>query len=280
MVPRRLQILAERQQVDAAAAQVGDRVLDLGIGLAEAQHQAALGGCAKALGAGQHMERALVAGARIAHRGRQAAHRLEVLREDVRARREDRRHGLRAALEVGRQRLDPGGRGTALDGADAGRVVRRAAIRQIVPIDRREHHVVETHQRHRLGHVGRLVGVQPAARIAGVDGAKPAGAGADAAHEHDGGDAGVPALADVGAVGFLADRGQRVLANKTPHLAVAPSRADAHAQPRRLWPALRLGLAGPRIEIDRLDAVLDGGEALGRVVFASARRLGRHRLIA
>ena len=38
-----------------------------------------------------------------------------------------------------------------------------------------------------------------------MNGAEPTAAGADVAEEHDGGGALAPALADVGAVGFLAD---------------------------------------------------------------------------
>ena len=117
-----------------------------------------------------------------------------------------------------------------LDRADAVRVVLRAAVRQVVAIHRREHDVLEAHELDGVRDVLRLLGIEPAARVAGIHRAEAAGARAHRAHQHDGGRAGVPALADVRALRFLADRGEPMLAHDALHgretfAAPAPSRA-------------------------------------------------------
>jgi hypothetical protein len=143
MVQRRPQVLPEGDEVHSRAPQVGERGIDLGLGLTESQHEAALGeyGGAVGLGVRQHRQRLLVARARIAHRMCQSAHCLDVLRKHLDAG-IDHRLDVRAyAAEVRRQRLDGGGWIAALDRGDAGRVMRRAPIGQIVAVDRGEHHV-------------------------------------------------------------------------------------------------------------------------------------------
>ena len=111
-----------------------------------------------------------------------------------------------------------------------------------------------------------LLGVEPAARVAGVDRAEAAGARADLAHQHDRGGAGVPALADVRALGFLADRRQPVLAHRAAHVVEAAASRHRSAQPG--------GLAARRQRrprARRLDAVLDRGEALSVRYFSPLR---------
>ena len=116
-------------------------------------------------------------------------------------------------LEIGRERLDGSARVEPLDLTHAGCKVRRATIRQVVAIDRRQHDVLEAHQLHGARGVGGFVGVEPAARVAGVDGAETAGARAHLAHQHDRRGARVPALADVRALGFLAHGGEAMVAH-------------------------------------------------------------------
>ena len=160
---------------------------------------------------GEHAQRLLVAGARISDGMGQAAHRLDVLRENIQAGVDDRLDVREHPLEVRRQRLDRGVGITALDGPNTGGVVAGAAIRQIIPVDRSQHDVFELHQLDTAGGVLRLVRIQPAMRITGIDGAETAGAGANRAHEHDRGGARIPALTDVRALRLLADGGEAVL---------------------------------------------------------------------
>ena len=112
--------------------------------------------------------------------------------------------------------------------------MRRAAIRQVVAIHAGEHDVGELHQCHALGHVGRLVGIEPAARIAGIHRTEAAGARAHRAHQHDGGGAGIPAFADVRALGFLAHGGELVRVHVAARCARSARRRRQCLQPARL----------------------------------------------
>jgi hypothetical protein len=91
--------------------------------------------------------------------------------------------------------------------------MRCAAIGQIIPIDRGEHHVLEPHELDRTCNVLGLLGIEPPAWIARVHRAEAAGPRAHGSHEHDGGSARVPAFADVGALRLFADRAQAVVAD-------------------------------------------------------------------
>ncbi len=86
-------------------------------------------------------ERLLVAGARVAHLVRQPLDGLEILREHVETRIDDRCDVGEVAGEVRRQRFDGRPRAARFDRADAVGVMPRAAVRQVVAIDRRQHDV-------------------------------------------------------------------------------------------------------------------------------------------
>ena len=110
-----------------------------------------------------------------------------------------------------------------------------------------------------VGDVFLLGWIEPA-RQAGLDVAKGAGAGAHVAHDHEGGVALLPALADVGAAGLLAHRVQAVLAHDAARLGIAerPRRLYAYprglTQRRRLRPVRLLGMARPdRRRCKRID---------------------------
>ena len=113
--------------------------------------------------------------------------------------------GVRHAPEVGGQHLDGAGGALRVDGGDHLRPVARAAVRQVVAVDRGDHGVAQAHHRHRLGHVLGLLRVGAGRRPAGGHGAEAAAAGADVTQDHEGGRAVLaPALVDVGAAGLLA----------------------------------------------------------------------------
>ncbi len=90
--------------------------------------------------------------------------------------------------------------------------MRSAAVVEIVAIDRRDHDMGKAELRHGLRDVLGFVRIEPA-RQAGLHVAERTGARAGVAHDHEGGVRLVPALADIGAAGFLADRVQAVLAD-------------------------------------------------------------------
>jgi hypothetical protein len=80
---RGTQVLAQREDVHARRAQVIHRLEYFFVGLAQTQHKTALGEHVGAvpLRMRQHCQRLRIAGARVAHRMREAAYGLQVLRE-------------------------------------------------------------------------------------------------------------------------------------------------------------------------------------------------------
>ena len=225
VVAARRQVLADRQHVDVVGAHVAHHLQDLLVGLAEADHQAALGRHLRRefLEALQQVEREGVVGARTRFLV-QARRGLEVVVHHVGRRRlQDVQRAVHAAAEVGRQDLDLRA-GRELAGLpDALDEVRRAAVAQVVAVDAGDDHVLELQRGDRLGQVERLVGVE---RIgpAVADVAERAAPGALVAHDHEGRGALAEALADVRAGRFLADRVQLVLAQDLLDLVEAGGR--------------------------------------------------------
>ncbi len=177
---------------------------------------------------------------------------------------------LEAAGKIRGQRLDRGLRHARMDRAHAGRVMRGAAVGEVVAVDRGQHHVFEIHQRDRIGDVARFGMIEPALRIAGADRAEPARARAHLAHQHQGRGAAAPAFADVRAFRFGADRVQLVAAHDVTHFLELAATRQPHAQPRRL----ALDAAHQAVGV-RADAVLDRAHAVGGDVFAAALGRGR-----
>ena len=138
----------------------------------------------------------------------------------------------------------------------------RAAVRQIVAVDRCEDDVLETHERDGPGRILDLLRVEPAPGIARVDGAEAARARADRAHEHDRRRAVHPALADVRTHRLLADRRKPMRPHGILEPQVALARRNPGLEPRRL----RQRRIVPGVATDLL-AVLDGREALCGPVF-------------
>src|SRR5262245_18911838 len=87
MILRRLQVLTERQDVDLRRADVVHRFDELGLGLAESEHETRLGqhGRAVMLRVREHRERFLITRALIANRLREPAHGLDILCEHFEA---------------------------------------------------------------------------------------------------------------------------------------------------------------------------------------------------
>ena len=103
----------------------------------------------------------------------------------------------------------------------------------VVAIDRRDHHVLQAEGPDRVGDPGRLVEIERR-RLAVRHRAVAAGARADVAEDHERGGAVMPALADVRAAGFLADRVQAEAAHQRLQLEVPGRTGRAHLQPGRL----------------------------------------------
>ncbi len=143
---------------------------------------------------------------------RQARHRLEVVGEHVGPCLQDGVDGAGVALEVAGEDLEHQLGRAALHRPDGGGPVGGAAVAQVVAIHTGDDSVAQVelgeHGRHPLGLLG--VGRQ---RAAGGDVTEATRTGADAAEDHDGQRAAVPALPDVGAGGALAHGVQAELAD-------------------------------------------------------------------
>ena len=144
------------------------------------------------------------------------------------------------AEEVGREDLHFRNRQLALDRTDRRGVVRRAAIGEVVPVDRGHDDMGELHLRGRLGEPERLERVRRAVGLPRVHVAVAARTRARVAEDLEGRRSPPPALADVRAARLLADRVEPALAHEPLDLEVAGVRARcAHLHPLR--PARALG---------------------------------------
>ena len=138
----------------------------------------------------------------------------------------------------GVEHLDARLRQLGLDRPDRRREVAGAAVGDVVAVDRGDDDVLELHLRRSLADAERLECVGRILRLAGVDVAVAAGAGARVAENLEGRRAAPPALGDVRAAGLLADGVQREAVQKLLDVevaAVGARRADFHP----------LGPAGP-----------------------------------
>ena len=169
-------------------------------------------------------------------------HRFEVVVEHVGLGRDHDLERAGLAQEVGRQDLDGGLRRAGADGVDHVGEMLRAAISEVVAVDRGDDHVLETELLHRLGDAFGLVRIERL-RQAGLHVAEGAGAGAGVAHDHEGGVLLLPALADIGAARLLADRHELVLAHDPVGLGPFGRAGRLDADPVGL--ALLNGLIGP-----------------------------------
>ena len=231
----RLQVLADGQHVHVVGAHVAHHVQDFLVGLAQANHQAGLGADVGILRLVvlEQLQRVRVVGAR-AGLLVQARHGFQVVVHHVRrGAAEDVDGDVQAAAEVGHQGFDlSAGRGCA-HRVDAVGEVLGAAVAQVVAVHRGHHHVLQPHRRHTFGQVLGLVGVQRVG-AAVADVAERAAAGADVAHDHEGGGALAEAFADIGAGGFFAHGVQLLIAQDLLDFVEALAIGQLGADPLRL----------------------------------------------
>ncbi|MPM65451.1 hypothetical protein SDC9_112347 [bioreactor metagenome] len=227
------QVLADGQHVDVMRTHVAHDLQDFLIGLAQADHDAALGRNLGVQGLEllEQVQRELVVRARTRFLVK-ARDGLEVVVHHVRRRGlEDLERAVIAATEIRHEDFDLRQRRKLADVLDALHEVARSSIAQVVAVHAGDHHVLEAQLRNRLGQVQRLVHVERiGAAMAHV--AERAAARALVAHDHEGGRALAEAFANVGARGFFADGVQLVLAQDVLDLVEAGGgAARLHADP-------------------------------------------------
>ena len=220
-----MEVLADRDDIDAVPSQVPQGLDHLVVRLAQpdddaglAQHRVA-GDVLRSL---QQPERLAVRCLRAAHARVQPPHGLDVVVEHVGALGEhDLERLFLVAEEVRRQYLDGRLGHLVLQCTNGRGVVTGALVEEIVAVDRRDDHVGQPHLRRGLGEAQRLERVGRCVRPAGMDVAVAAGSRARVAEDLEGGRAATPALRDVRAARFLADRVQALSVDQLPHLEVA-----------------------------------------------------------
>ena len=194
----------------------------------------------------------------------EARDRLDVVVEDVGALGDHlcQRHLL--AAEVGGQHLDLAARRQLADRADHADEGAGAVVGEVVAVDRGDHRVPEAHPLHLVGDPQRLQRVVPG-RLARLHVAEAAAPRADVAEDHEGGRAALPALADIGAVGLLADRVKVVVLDRLLQPAVVRAARRGDLQPGRLALAeadlaiaVRRPTAGLRPRAGDMKALVEG----------------------
>ncbi|ENN87038.1 hypothetical protein RHSP_12697 [Rhizobium freirei PRF 81] len=234
MLARRLQILADGQEVDVGCAQVVHQLQHFVAFFAEAHHDARLG---EHCGV-QFLDPLQQAnGVEIARTGtnRQviARHGFHIVIEDVGLGGDDALQCTRLLQEVRRQDLDRGCRRSGTDRPDHLLKVLGATVFQIITVDRGDDDVAEAHLLDGLGDIFRLRHIERV-RLARRDVAEGASTRTDLAHDHEGGVLLVPALADVRAASLFANRDELVLLHDRARLGIALRRRRLHADPVRL----------------------------------------------
>src|ERR1051326_2721164 len=211
----RLEVLADRADLDAGVAELAEDVEHFIAALAEAEHQARLRGDrgVDALRLGQHRERAWEARAGT-HVVVEPRHGLDVVVEVVGLRRDDGAHRVHVAVEVGGEHFDDGVRQRGAQLGDRLGELRRAAVAEIVARDRGDDDVAQSHPPRRLRDRARLLGRRRRVRPAGGDVAEAARARADVAEDHERGRAAGEAVGAVGTGEGLADGMEGALAKK------------------------------------------------------------------
>ncbi len=214
MLRARLEVLADRDDVDAVFAQVAQRLHHLVVRLPEADDDSGLrqhGVVGELLRAREEPQRLVVARLRAAHAPVEAADGLDVVVEDLGPRGE---HSLQSFLlhaqEVRRQHLDARIRQLRFQGANRRRVMAGAAVGDVVAVDRGDDDVLQAHLGGRVREAKRLERIRRVLGFAGMDVAVAARAGAGIAEDLEGRGATSPALGDIRAARLLADRVQRL----------------------------------------------------------------------
>ena len=236
----RLEVLPDGDDRASVGEQVVHRLLDLGDRLPEPDHEARLDRHATAGEAGEDVQAGGVVGT-AAHSRCDAAHGLDVVRDDVRACVGYHVEQFVAALEVGYQHLQCRGGGCRLYLPDRRHPMRRPEVGQVVAVNRGDDGVAQLHQGYRPRHVGRLGRVERhGAAALGV--AELAGAGADVAAYHERGRAPPPAFADVGATPAAADGVQAVAVHNLLGLSVSLVCSEVDFEPLGLSHVLGHGV--------------------------------------
>src|ERR1035437_2013448 len=234
----RLEVLAHGDDLDAIRAQVPQSLRQLLARFAEPDHHAALhfhGNLPVVSprgGATQQLPRSRVERIR-PHALVEALDGFRVVVQDLRPLVEDGRERRLAAEEIRDEDLDRDAGGERPNLPNRGGEVRGTAVGQLVAVNRGHDGVPDPERFHGLGHVPRLLRVERPPGPLG-DRAEAAVPRADVAHEHEGGGlVDAPALEEIRAARFLADRIEMLVRHERRNAARQLVVVHAHLQPLR-----------------------------------------------
>ena len=153
---RGTQVLRERQQIAARLVQVAHRRADLLARLAHAQDQIRLGDHAAVVGALDHRERAIIVEGRT-NLLENTRHRLQVVRENLRASLHNHVDGVSLTAEVIDEELHTCARVELMDQTARLGVEPRGTVGQVIAGHARDRHVAQVEVAHGLGDTTRLI---------------------------------------------------------------------------------------------------------------------------
>ena len=244
-----LQVLSQRQDVNADRCQIAHGFAHFIERFTQAQHDAALGQHqpVHALGILQRRKRPFIAVLRL-DALEQPRHCFHIVIEDFWLGIHHHFQRELVAFEIGDEHFDGAARLQLADAADDHGEDRRAAIGSFVSIDAGDDDMLQAHGADAFGDA---VGLAPVERAGtpGLDITEAAAARAGVAHHQESGGALAPAFAQVGALRFFADGVQSLAAHEVAHALVIFSTGRANANPgrtatRRLEIGLPVGRAG------------------------------------
>src|SRR6185369_549845 len=234
MIARWAQVLAHGQNVDLARRKIAEHFQQLVAAFTDADHYAGLAGHVRIdlLHICQKVQGALVAGAGT-HGAVKTRDGFGVVVQDLWLGIDNDAETLFDSLEVGNQDLDTTVRDALVNlldsrGEDAG-----AAIVVIIPIDAGDYGELEAKCLDGFGDAARFVEIDRF-RAALGHGAESAAARAGVAEQHESCCLVIPAFADIGALGRLADRVQIQTPGELLEVVVVLAHGCLGAQPRRL----------------------------------------------
>ena len=202
----RPQVLSEGQDVDLVCTKIAHRGDHFLAGLAETEHDRGLREeiIPHPLRGPEDLQTLCVIRAAVTNGCLETLDGLDVVIEDIHTRIDDGSHGLEVPLEVRDERFHEQLRAAGLDLPHGLCEVAGAAVREVVPIDGRQHDVGKVQFREGHRDLLRLAEIEGAERVPRLHGAEPAAPGAGVPHEHDRRGPAPPALPHVRAVGFFA----------------------------------------------------------------------------
>ena len=227
---RRLQVLPDGHNRHADSVGIVDELEDFLLRLAEAEHDTRLSGDAALGDTLQHRE-ALVVGRYVAHRGRETADGLEVVRDDLGLTSDDLVDVVQTAVEVGDEDLDSDLRCRAADSFDGTYPVPCAVVLEVVAVDAGDDGVLQAHLLDALCHLHRLEGIEWCGGFPREGVTEAAGARTDSASDHEGRCASAPALPLVGAAAAVADGIEPVVLDRMLCIGEGRVVAEADLQP-------------------------------------------------